>query len=164
MNNLIFPLVIFIYFVLVVILIINLHEKNEIIKKASLLFFAFTFIAITLYDDSVVDKLLYYLLKYIYYPSYHIYMFTVLFMILVFIYSVFNNKLSNRIRVFNYAFCGIAIVSYIFFLLYKTDTFVYKDLYSGGSLICLRAVSRGFTIWASVTLMTKYYHYFVRKD
>lgn len=163
MNNLIFPLVIFIYFVLVTILIINIHERNSVIKKACILFFAFVFIAITFYDDSIVDKFLYYLLKYIYYPEYHIYMFTVLFMILVFIYSVFNNKLSNGIRVFNYTFCGISLVSYIFFVVLKVDILSYKELYSGGSLICLRAVSRGFLIWITVMLLLKYYNYFAKK-
>ena len=164
MNSLIFPLIIFVYFILVTILIINIHEKNKIIKKASILFFALVFIAIVFYDETVLDQLIYYILKYIYYPSYHIYVFTVLFMVLVFIYSVFDNKLSDELKVFNYAFCGIALVSYIIFLILKVDVFVYKSLYSGASLICLRAVSRGFLIWFISLLGVKYYKYFVRKD
>lgn len=164
MNNFIFPLIIFIYFVLVTILIINIHEKNKVIKRASLLFFAFVFIAIIFYDETVLEQVIYYLLRYIYYPSYDVYVFTVLFMVLVFIYSVFNNELSNKIRVFNYAFCGIALVSYIIFLILKVDVSLYKELYSHSSLICLRAVSRGFLIWIFSMFIVKYYKYFVRKD
>jgi len=164
MNNLIFPLVIFVYFILVVILIINIHEKNKVVKKASILFFALTFIAIVFYDATFLDQLIYYILKYIYFPSYHIYVFTVLFMILVFIYSVFNNNLSNKIRVFNYAFCSISLVSYLLFLILNIDVLSYRSLYSGASLICLRAVSRGFLIWGVSQLFIKYYKYFMWKD
>ncbi len=164
MNKLIFPLVIFIYFVLVTILIINIHERNTIIKRACVLFFAFVFVAIAFYDTIVVDKLIYYILVYIYYPSYYVYVFTVLFMILVFIYSVFNTSLSNNVRVFNYAFCSISLVSYIFILLLKIDISVYKNLYTGTSLICLRAVTRGFLIWSFCVLMYKYYNSFMRKE
>lgn len=163
MSKLIFPLIIFIYFVLVVILIINIHERNKIVKKASVLFFALSFIAIVFYDETVLEKFIYYILKYIYYPSYHIYVFTVLFMILVFIYSVFADKLSNKIRVFNYAFCSIAIVSYIIFIIKDIDVLVYKSLYSDATLICMRAVTRGFTMWLLSILLVKYYKYFVSK-
>ena len=164
MSNLIFPLVIFIYFILVTILIINIHERNQIIKKASILFFALTFVVITFYDETVLEQFIYYILRYIYYPSYYIYMFTILFMVLVFIYSVFNNQLNNKIRVFNYGICSSMIVSYIIFLILNVDVSIYKSLYSGASLICLRLVSRGFIIWLIVTLSVKYYNYFVRRD
>ena len=161
MNKFIFPLIIFIYFILVVILIINIHEKNKIIKRASILFFSLSFVAIIFYDQTVLEQLIYYILKYIYYPSYQIYVFTVLFMLLVFIYSVFSNKLSNKMRVFNYAFCSISIVSYILFLLSDVDVNIYKNLYTGTSLICMRAVSRGFVIWLVSSLYVKYYKYFL---
>lgn len=164
MNNLIFPLIIFIYFILIVILIINIHERNKIVKRASILFFALSFIAIVFYDETILEQLLYYIIKYIYFPSYDIYVFTVLFMILVFIYSVFNNNLSNKIRVFNYGFCGIALVSYILFLLLNVDILVYKNLYSGVPLICLRLASRGFIIWLISLLFVKYYKYFLWKE
>ena len=116
MNKFIFPLIIFIYFILVVILIINIHEKNKIIKRASILFFSLSFVAIIFYDQTVLEQLIYYILKYIYYPSYQIYVFTVLFMLLVFIYSVFSNKLSNKMRVFNYAF--VVFQLYLIFCFY----------------------------------------------
>lgn len=164
MNNLIFPLIIFIYFILVIILIINNHERNKIIKSISMLFFVFSFLCIVFYDETVLEQLLYYIIKFIYFPSYHIYVFTVLFMIIVFIYSVFNNKLNEKIRVFNYAFCGMALVSYILFLILKVDVLVYKNLYSGASLICLRLVSRGFLIWLISLLFVKYYKYFMWKE
>lgn len=163
MNSLIFPLIVFIYFILVVILIINIHERNEVIKKISILFFSFVFIAIVFYDETVLEQFLYYFIKFLCFPSYYVYVFTVLFMVLVFIYSVFNSKLSNRIRIFNYAFCGMALVSYIIFLILNIDTSIYKELYEGSSLICLRLVSRGFVIWVSSLLIVKYYKYFVRK-
>ena len=76
MNGLIFPLVVFIYFILVTILIINIHEHNKVIKRASILFFSLAFIAIIFYDETVLDKLLYYIIKFIYYPSYYTYIFT----------------------------------------------------------------------------------------
>lgn len=164
MNKFIFPLVIFIFFVLVIILIINIHERNKIVKRACVLFFTLCFIAITFYDETVLDQFIYYIIKYIYYPSYHIYIFTILFMILVFIYSVFSEFISNKMRVFNYAFGGMAIVSYIIFLLSNVNVGIYKSLYSGTSLICLRVVSRGFVIWITTILFIKYYEYFMRKE
>ena len=163
MNGLIFPLVVFIYFILVTILIINIHEHNKVIKRASILFFSLAFIAIIFYDETVLDKLLYYIIKFIYYPSYYTYIFTVLFMVLVFIYTIFNNNINNKIKVFNFGICGISLVSYIIFLILKVDLSLYGALYTGGSLICLRLVTRGFAIWLSVVLLNKYYKYFASR-
>lgn len=164
MHQFIIPIVILIFWLLINILIINIYKQNKIMKYSFLIFFVFAFAAIIFYDTDVINQLLYYLIRYFYYPSYDAFIFTVLLMIIVVVLSLFNYRLSSKMRVINCAFGIIILVSYIIFLILGIDVLEYKELYSKNSLICLRLVSRSFMIWLSIIGFTKYYDYFFRKE
>lgn len=160
MNKVILPLIIIIYLILITILIINLYKKNKYIKYSYLFFFLFTFTIIFCYDLTILDEILYHIIKYIYYPTYYSCVLTILFMIIMFIYTIINKKLSNKEKIINYVFGGLVVISYIIFLTLNIDILEYKLLYSSYSLLCLRLITRSFTIWLIIKGIIKYYNIF----
>lgn len=163
MNKIIFPLVIAVFSIFLIILIINTQKNNNLIKHLFVIFFLFSLIAILVYEESFVDQVLYYIIQYIYYPTYFSCILSLLIGVILFIYTLLNNKLSYSYRIFNYGIFVSIFVSYIVFLIIGVDILDLKSLYTGGSLICLRLISRSLIIWLIFTLLIKYYNYFVKR-
>ena len=87
-------------------------------------------------------------------------MLIVLGSLIILLYSVYNDKLTNKQRIINYVFASWIIIDYIIFILLKLDVTSYNELYTGTSLTCLRFVTRGFLIWIVVLIISKvWYHY-----
>ena len=164
MSEFIIPIVILIFWLLINIFIINNYKQNKIIHYSFLVFFVFAFSMIIFADTYVINQLLYYIIKYFYYPSYDFFIFTVLLMMLVVIFSIFNNKLDNKMRIINCSFGFISLVGYIIFALVDIDVMIYKDLYTGVPLYCLRLVSRSFLVWLSIIGFIKCYKFSVKGD
>lgn len=164
MNKVILPLIIMIYLIIFTILIINLYKKNKYIKYTYLLFFLLMFTIIFCSDLTILDEILYYIIKYIYYPTYYSCILTILIMIIISIYTLINKKQSNKEKIINYVFSGLIFISYIIFLTLNINILEYKLLYTGYSLLCLRLITRSFGIWLIIIGIIKYYRFFGIKE
>lgn len=151
----------FIYFLLMLILVINMHKKNKIIK---FIFIAIilAFIAVMLFvNEDIFNSILRLLVEYIYYPTFNNYLITLGIALVILGYSIFNDKLYDKERIINYIFSCLLIVSYIIFMVQGVDIYSYNSLYTGASLICLRYVTRTFILWLIVLFNIRYYRYFL---
>ncbi len=155
----IMSLVIYLFFLIV--LVYNLHKKNKIIKGLFALLIV-AFVAILLqYNESALDSVLSLVVRYIYYPSFAIFMLVVFMSLGIMLYTIFGDKLSVKTRIVNYIFSSWIIIAYIIFFLLSLDVTSSLALYTGTSLICLRFVTRGFLVWLIVLMVMKSYHYFM---
>ncbi len=155
----IMSLVIYLFFLIV--LVYNLHKKNKIIKGLFALLIV-AFVAILLqYNESALDSVLSLVVRYIYYPSFAIFMLVVFMSLGIMLYTIFGDKLSVKTRIVNYIFSSWIIIAYIIFVLLSLDVTSSLALYTGTSLICLRFVTRGFLVWLIVLMVMKSYHYFM---
>ena len=163
MNKFMIPFVIIEYLVLLFFLIINIRKSNKLFKYCFIAFLFITLFALDAYDNTMLDSIIGFIIRYIYYPTYFSYTLTFALSIIMLIITVFSNKIYDKVKIINFIFGSLIILSYIIFLLLKIDTNSYKVLYSGNSLICLRYMTRTFTLWTLVLLIRQYYKYFVKK-
>ena len=91
-------------------------------------------------------------------------MLIVLGSLVILLYSVFNDKLPNKMRIINYVFASWIIIDYIIFILLKLDVTSYIDLYTDTSLICLRLVTRGFLLWILTIINMKVYYSYMNDE
>jgi len=152
-----------IYLILLFILVVNMHRKNKIIKYGFLILFIISIIILVITNDMIVDTFLKLFITYVYYPSFSSYMITLFLTLCILVYSIFNDHINEKIRIVNYVFASLMIISYIIFMLLDIDVNMYSSLYLNSSLICLRYVTRTFIIWLLVLCANKYYRYFVNK-
>ncbi len=148
------------YLVFLMLLVTNLNKKNKIVKGIFAILIIIFLGILMRSNESVLDSVLAIIVRYIYFPSFSTFMLIVLGSLVILLYSVYNDKLPNRVRIVNYVFASWIIIDYIIFILLKLDVTSYIELYSGTSLTCLRFVTRGFTIWiATLIIMKVCYHY-----
>jgi len=115
------------------------------------------------YDVTILNNVLYFILKYLYFPTFFEYSLTIVLAFFLLLYTIFNDQITEKVRIINYVFCSLLIVSYAIFLMLQIDVTVYSKLYTGDSLLCLRYATRGFSLWIVIQLIVKYYNYFVWK-
>ena len=148
------------YLVFLIILVTNLNKKNKIIKGIFAVLIIIFLGILLRSNETVLDSVLALIVRYIYFPSFSTFMLIVLGSLIILLYSVYNDKLTNKQRIINYVFASWIIIDYIIFILLKLDVTSYNELYTGTSLTCLRFVTRGFLIWIVVLIISKvWYHY-----
>lgn len=155
---------IMISFVLIIILVLNFEEKSKIIKYSYLLFIASLFIALFLVNEMVMDYLLSELIRYIFFPRFSSIIATIVISMIMFVYFLFNDHFNNNFRIFNYTFLCFILSAYAIFSFLGVDVNSYNSLYEGNSLICLRYISRTFTIWVVINIIMRYFKYFLKKE
>jgi hypothetical protein len=152
------------YLVFLILLVINLNRKNRIVKGIFAILII-VFLGILLHsNESVLDSVLALIVRYIYFPSFATFMLIVLGSLVILLYSVFNDKLPNKMRIINYVFASWIIIDYIIFILLKLDVTSYIDLYTDTSLICLRLVTRGFLLWILTIINMKVYYSYMNDE
>lgn len=156
-------LVFLIYSVLLFILVVNMHKKNKVIKYGFIILFITLVIILMLSNEVIINTLLRSMINYLYFPSFTSYIVTVTLSLCILVYSIFNEKLPDKIRIINYVFASLMIVSYVIFLMLEVDITSYNSLYNVGSLFCLRYVTRTFIVWAIILLIIKYFRFFLKK-
>ena len=156
-------MVFIIYSILLFILVFNMHKKNNIIKYGSIILFVILLIVLIFSNESIVNTLLTSLVSYIYFPSFTSYVITMVLTLGVLVYSIFNENLCDKVRIINYVFSSLMIVSYVIFLLLEVDVLSYNMLYDGESLLCIRYTTRTFTLWVIIISVIKYFQYFLKK-
>lgn len=156
-------LVFLIYSVLLFILVVNMHKKNKVIKYGFIILFITLVIILMLSNEVIINTLLRSMINYLYFPSFTSYIVTVTLSLCILVYSIFNEKLPDKIRIINYVFASLMIVSYVIFLMLEVDITSYNALYNVGSLFCLRYVTRTFALWVIILLIIKYFRFFLKK-
>lgn len=163
MNKIMIPFVIIEYLILLFFLILNIKKTNKVFKYCFIAFLFITLFALDAYDNTMIDSIIGSFIRYIYYPTYFSYTFTFALSIIILIITVFSNKIYDKVKIINFTLGSLLILSYIIFLLLKVDINSYKALYEGNSLICLRYMTRTFTLWMGILIVRRYYKYFVKK-
>ena len=154
---------IIIYFILLIILILNMEDKSRIIKNSFLIFVMILFTALFFVNELVMDYIITQILRYIYYPTFASILATLTFMMAILVGNIYSDKKNDKIRIINYIFSCYIIVSFVIFSFLKVDINSYNALYEGNSLICLRYISRAFILWLIISGFIKYFSLFDKK-
>lgn len=157
-------LTVMVYFVLLIILVLNMEDKSKIIKHSFLLFIIALFMALFFVNELVMDYIISIIIKYVYFPSFTAIIVTLLLTMMIFVYSIFEDNLSDKTRIVNYIFASFIFISYIIFMILDIDINSYNALYEGDSLILLRYITRTFVLWLIIDVIIKYYQYFLTKN
>lgn len=152
-----------VYSLLVLILIINIKRKSAIIKFSFGIMFLLLMGLFIYYNQDMLDHIIRFLVRYIYFPSFTSYLITLFLTLIILISSVLSEKFNKKIRVVNYICSSLLIVGYIIFMILNIDISLYSQLYSGASLMCLKYSTRGFIVWMIIIAFIKSYGYFVVK-
>lgn len=152
-----------VYFVLMIVLILNIEEKSKIIKYSFLAFMLTLFLALFFVNEIVMDYLFSIIIRYFYFPTFSSIILTILVTMVIFIRNVFNDKENDKMRIINYVFGSFIFVGFILFMVQNIDVNSYTFLYDGYSLLCLKYISRTFILWQIVRLFILYFSYFVKR-
>ena len=152
------------YFVLFIILVLNMEDKSKIIKNSFLVFMITLITALFFVNELVMDYILSMIIKYFYFPSFIAIVATLILTMIIFINSIFDDEMERKKRIVNYIFASFIFISYIIFMLLDVDINSYNSLYQGDSLTCLRYISRTFMLWIFVNIFIKYFHYFLHQE
>lgn len=152
-----------IYSILVLILIINLKERNNFIKNASFLLFFLLGISFLIYNQGIINEGLRFFIRYIYFPTSNSFVLTIFLTICILLYSLFSDRLANKTKIINYVFSSFLFIVYIVFMTLNIDMSSYNSLYSNPSLFWLRIGTRGFVIWMVILVILKYFQFFKKK-
>lgn len=152
-----------IYGILILILVINENKQNKIIKYSFLGLFFIASVIFLYFNQEIIDQVLRMLIRYIYFPSFNSYLITIFLTLCVLLYSILSEKMSKIIKIVNYIFSCLLIVTYVIFMMLKVDVSSYNSLYSSISLICIRYSARAFIVWLTVVLSIKYFRSFINE-
>ena len=152
------------YFVLLIILVLNMEDKSKIIKNSFLVFMVALVTALFFVNELVMDYIISIIIRYFYYPTFTSIIITLILTIIIFINNLYDDEIKDKRRIINFIFASFIFISYIIFMMMDVDINSANALYEGNSLICLRYISRTFILWIIVNVLTKYFYYFLKKD
>ena len=138
-----------------VILLINFKLKSKIIKYSFLIYFIIFLFLIIFYDNSFVYEFLKQIITYLWYPSYLLFVITVICDIIIIIYTLFRDKLNIISKIINYINFLIGFACYIIFLRLNIDPNIYSEYYKSNSLTIVRITTITFLISLLVNVIIK---------
>ena len=153
-----------VYFVLVIILVLNMEDRSKIIKNSFLVFMIALVTALFFVNELIMDYIISIIIRYFYYPTFTSIIITLILTMIIFINNIYDDDFKDKRRIINYIFSSFIFISYIIFMLQDVDVNSANALYEGNSLICLRYISRTFILWMIVNVLIKYFYYFLKKD
>lgn len=153
-----------VYFVLLIILVLNIDDKSKVIKNSFLIFMISLFVALFFVNELVMDYIISIILRYFYFPTFASIIATLILTMIIFINNIYDDRKNDKIRIINYIFSCFIFVSFVIFSFLNIDINSYNALYQGNSLICLRYISRTFTLWIMIAVFIKYFYYFGKKE
>lgn len=164
---------IFLFFLLLFLLVLfNIKIKNKIIPfiltgflLILIVFFCFYFSS---YALTCIDTFIMKLMDYYYFPSTVVFFFLFLFMVGVFIFTMFRKKLSMFSKILNY---GCSILVFLFFAMFVSlaivDGIDLSDtvaLYENKQILTVVQVSNFIILfWILITFFYQLYLFFKRK-
>lgn len=155
---------IMVYFILLIILVLNMEDKSKIIKNSFLVFMVALVTALFFVNELVMDYIIGAIIRYIYFPTFTSIIVTLIVTMVVFINNIFDDEKNDKRRIINYIFSSFIFISYIIFMFLEVDINSSTLLYQGDSLNCLRYISRTFIIWMITNGLIKYFYNFLKKD
>ena len=149
---------------LLIILIVNLKQKNRTFQFVALaIYLGFVLgimISYTTYVKTCIDSFFKAILNYFYFPSTITYFFIIIFVTIMIIYTIFSNKMSFFKKVFN--FSCFSIIYYFFMSFISLAAYDGVDisnvslLYQNNTILSLVQVSNIILfIWI---MFTSFYH------
>ena len=162
--KLVATLAIIVYLVLLIILVLNISDKSKIIKYSFMVFMISLIIALFFANEVVMDYIISIFIRYLDYPTFSSILATVMATMIIFLYSIFRESKNDLERIINYVFASLIIVVYIIFMAQNIDINSYNALYADNSLLCLKYISRTFTIWMVILLIIKYFKFIIKKE
>ncbi len=155
---------IMVYFILLIILVLNMEDKSKIIKNSFLAFMVALVVALFFVNELVMDYIISAIIRFIYYPTFTSIIVTLIVTMVVFINNIFDDDKNEKKRIINYIFSSFIFISYIIFMFLEVDINSSIALYNGDSLNCLRYISRTFIIWMITSGLIKYFSVFLKKE
>ncbi len=162
--KLIIALSVMVYFVLFIILVLNITDRSRMIKSSFVVFMVSLILCLFFVNEIVMDYILSIIIRYLYFPTFSSILATVMLAIGLFLSNIFMDKKDSKERIINYIFASFILVGYIVFMALNIDINSVNALYSENSLICLRYISRTFTIWIVIDLIIKFFKYLLKKE
>jgi L-lactate permease len=153
-----------VYFVLLIILVLNMEDKSKIIKNSFLVFMIALITALFFVNELVMDYIISVIIRYFYFPTFTSIIVTLILSMAVFINNIYDDEKKEFRRIINYIFSSYIFVSYIVLMFLDVDINSSTALYQGDSLICLRFISRTFILWMIVNVLIKYFYNFLKKE
>lgn len=160
--KLIIALSIMVYFVLFIILVLNINDKSKIIKSSFIIFMVALILALFFVNEIVMDYIISSIIRYIYFPTFSSILLTVMITIGIFLSNILLEKKNDKERIIDYIFASFILIAYIIFMSLNIDINSYNALYDGNSLICLRYIGRTFAIWMILNLIIRFYKYILK--
>lgn len=160
--NVLIALSIMVYFVLVIILVLNITDKSKIIKYSFVIFMLSFIVLIFLVNDIIMDYIMSVVIRYWYFPTFSSIIATVMISICIFLFNILREDKSDKERIINYIFASLILIAYVIFTIQNIDINSYNALYSEKSLLCLKYISRCFTTWMVVIVVIKYFKFFTK--
>ena len=137
----------YLYVSLFVFLSILISFKTSSVKIKVFTFVISILCSVLILNEDFLDKFLYILLRFIYYPEFNSLLFLMIFLFL-FMFVVICSKKFNLMYLginFIYFLIITVIINSLFY--FCSDVYSYNELYSGVSLVLCRSVSISFCIW-----------------
>ena len=154
------------------VLLFSINNKNKYFQLCTVgIYIGFLIgiiISYNMYVKSCFDSFFKAILNYIYFPSTIVYFFIILFVTIILIYSIYSKKLTNKKKIFNYAFFCLL---YFFFMSFialssadKVDIMDKSVLYQNDTILSIVQISNFiFAIWILITLFYYLYKYFKKR-
>ena len=152
-----------VYFVLLIILVLNMDDKSKIIKHSFLIFIISLLVSLFFVNELVMDYVISQIIRYFYYPTFASIIVSLMVTMITFIRNIYDDNKNDIVRIVKYIFSCFIFISFIIFSFMNVDINSYNALYTGDSLLCLRYISRTFVLWIIVSVFIKYFDYFGKK-
>ena len=110
-----------------------------------------------------MDYIISVFIRYWYFPTFSSVLATVMISIFLFLFNILREEKNDKERIVNYIYASLVLIAYVIFTIQNIDVNSYNALYSEESLICLRYISRCFTLWMITLLIIKYFKFFIKE-
>ena len=160
------------FLLLFVLLVCNIKIKNKFVPIVLSGFLGILIVAFVVYFSSYVltcvDSFIMKVMDYYYFPSTVVFFFIFIFMVGIFIFTLFSKKLTTFKKIFNY-FCCILV--FLFFAMFTSLAVVHDidlsdtiALYENNQILTVVQVSNLIILfWIIFTLFYYLYSYFKKK-
>ena len=135
-----------------IILIINIKLNNKIIKYLFIIFSVIYLILILLFDNNFVYQFLKKIVSYVWFPDYLSFVLTNLFIIVVFLVTIFKKNIKKINKIINYILFIISFVCYNIYQSLGIDSSIYTEYYGTNSLILVRIISISLILWVIINI------------
>lgn len=154
------------------ILVYNIKNDNHYIQMLAIAIYIGFIIGIVICYSSYVqtsfNSFVKWILNYIYFPSTVVYLFMIIFITVMIIYTLFTKKISNFKKIFNYSFFSIIYFLFMSFMVLATydgvDLLDKSNLYKNNIILSLIQISNLLlVIWLIFTGFYYLYMYFKKR-